>query len=177
MTKTYCFKSVSDSAYGLEIKKYMKLILLWSEVIDKVGHLLGEPITKMGRDTDELYIDIDEVNSENVKLFTKDGKLKKNSKKANELRKRYLQIIEDVGLSDFQDLHMVNFIYGVMRTSQTQTLSSFISSEHDVYLKANYNMIDREKSSGYVEPITEIEFEEKYLKELKKREGMQNGKS
>ncbi|QNK89062.1 hypothetical protein H7992_04880 [Sporosarcina sp. resist] len=170
MEKTYCFKSNRDSAYGLEIRKYMKLLPLWGEVIAKVGGLLGNPITAIAHEVDELWIDVDQVSPEIAKLFTRDGKLKKNSKAANDIRKKYLQIIEDVGLEGFMDKPRINFIYGVMRTSQQQSLASFISSEHDVYFKANYDMLDREKSNGYIEPITQIQFEEKHLEGLKKND-------
>lgn len=170
VSKTFCFKSVPESAFGQDVKKYVELLPLWSEVINKVSELLGEPITKLARDTRELYVDIDELNVENAKLFTKDGKLKKNSKRANDLRKGYLEALDAVGLKDFMDIHFIKFAYGTMRTSHVQSLESFISSEKEIYFKANFDMIGREKSSGYIVPITEIQFEEKYLAELKDRE-------
>lgn len=170
MTKSYCYKSNPESDFGKAVKKYYMLLPLWSAVADAVSELLGEKITKMAQETDELWIDTSEVSAETKKLFTKDGKLKANSKRANEIRKEYKRIISSVGLTDFQDLRFIKFAYGIMRTSRQQRLESFICSECDMYLKADYDMLYRDKSAGSISPISEIEFEEKYLSELKKQE-------
>lgn len=170
MNKIYCFKSIPDSAYGKAMKEYFELLPLWADVVDRVGELLGKEITKMAHEVEELWIDTDEVDKETAKLFTKDGKLKKNSKLANNIRKEYLKIVEDVGLKDFKDTRYINFVYGVMRTSRQQTLESFRSSENDIYFKADFDLLGREKSNGSIEPISQIQYEEKYLEELKKRE-------
>lgn len=170
MNKTYCYKSNSKSEYGKAVKQYLELLPLWGIVSERVSELLGEKITRMATDVEELYIDTMQVGDENRKLFTKDGKLKSNSKKANEVRMKYKEIIEAVGLKDFKDMRLINFIYGVMRTSNQQSLESFMSSEGEIYLKANYDMLYREKLGNNILQITEIEFEEKYLSELKKKE-------
>lgn len=170
MNKTYCYKSNPESEYGKAVKQYLELLPLWERVSERVSELLGEKITRMATDAEELYVDTMQVGDENRKLFTKDGKLKSNSKKANEIRVKYKEIIEDVGLKDFKDMRLINFIYGVMRTSDRQSLESFMSSEGGIYLKANYDMLYREKLDDSILHITEIDFEEKYLSELKKKE-------
>lgn len=170
MSKTFCFKSVPESAFGQAVKKYVEQLPKWTEVLNEVSEILEQPIAKIAREAGELWVDLDEIHPDNLALFTKDGKLKKNSKRANEIRGKYLRAVSDAGLKEFQDLHVINFIYGTMRTSRAQSLVSFMSSEKEIYFKANFDMIGREKSTGYIEPITEIQFEEKYLAELKGRE-------
>lgn len=171
MSKTFCFKSVPESAFGLAVKKYVEQLPKWSEVLNEVNEILEQPITKIAREVGDLWVDLDEIRPDNLVLFTKDGKLKKNSKRANEIRAKYLQAVTNAGLKEFQDLHVINFVHGTMRTSHAQSLVSFMSSEKEIYFKANFDMVGREKSSGYIESITEIQFEEKYLAELKDREG------
>lgn len=170
MSETYCFKSVDESSYGKKVKRYFELVPMWNEVIKFVGTILDEDITKIARDPEELYIDLSELQGDSKKLFTKEGKLKKNLNEAKKIKELYLEFIEDVGLSQYVDLHLINFIHGIIRTSDQQRIESFISSDGVNYIKANYNLLDRDKSSGSIEPITEIEFEETYLKELKRRE-------
>ncbi|MOA67718.1 hypothetical protein D3C78_1950160 [compost metagenome] len=47
-----------------------------------------------------------------------------------------------------------------------ESLKSFRTSEMDVYYEADFDLVVRSK--GLVEPITEIEYQEKYLEELKR---------
>lgn len=54
-----------------------------------------------------------------------------------------------------------------MRT-HGQELESFVTSENDIYYKTNFDL--EKRTNGLVIPITEIEYEETYLNELKKRE-------
>lgn len=159
----HCYKIVRGTNYDKAVKKHFKQRELWKDVFLKVSELLGEKISKMAFVTNELWIDTTELtDSENKKLFSKDGKLKNNSKRAKEIREKYIQIINEAGLSDFQELRNINFAYGVMRM-QGQNLESFVTSEYDIYYKA-------QRCKGLVEPITEIEYEEKYLEELKKNQ-------
>src|SRR5699024_1995190 len=104
---------------------------------------------------------------ENRNLFKIDGQLKANTKKSKKILDGYLEIIEECGLSGFMELRLINFTYGVMRV-RGQKLESFKTSEDDVYYKADFDL--EKKTNGLVEPITEVEYEEKYLTELKKRE-------
>ncbi len=168
MSKNYFFKSIDESSYGKKLKRYFELVPKWNEVINRVGTILNEDITKIARDPEDLYIDIDELQGDTKNLFTKEGRLKKNLNEAKEMKEIYLEIIEDVGLSEYVDLYLINFFHGIIRTNDQQRIESFISSDGVNYIKANYNLLDRDKSSGSIEPISEIEFEETYLKELKR---------
>lgn len=170
---TFCYKSISDSDYGKAIKQYVELSARWGGVLEKVSDLLNESVTKMARDPKELYIDVNEVTKETRKLFTKDGKLKKNSKKANDLRKEYMEITKGLGLSEYEEKGLINFHYGIMRTCNTQRLESFVSSDGVNYMKANFDLNSLRDVSSYIKPISEIEFEETYLNELKKKEDSQ----
>lgn len=162
-----CFKIKSGTDYDKAVKKYFTQRPSWKNVMDKVGNLLNENITLMAHDTDDLYIDIKEIHSEeNKKLFTKNGKLKTSTNRGKEIAKQYYSFIQEEKLSDFKDLQLINFAYGVIRL-QGQKLERFVSSEHDIYYKADFNLEERAK--GLVFSITEVEYEEKYLDELKKR--------
>lgn len=167
---SYWFKSVEGSDYEKAIKRYREQAPLWNNVMDKLSELLGTKINAIARETKELFVNLSDLSEEVIKLFTIDGKLKRNSKKANQLRKKYFEIIEQEGLSDFGNRSLINFSYGIIRTHPSQNLSSFISSEGTVYIKASFDLMDRAKTNNSIQRITEIEFEEKYLSELKKRE-------
>jgi hypothetical protein len=168
LSKNQCFKTKEGTTYALEVKKCLILSPKWEEVYPKLSELLGETITKLGHSKDYLLIDYDELTKEeNRKLFKLDGQLRSNTKKAKKLYQDYLEILDKVGLSGFMELRDLNFVYGVMRM-RGQNLSSFRTSEHEIYFKADFDLA--ESSNGMVEPITEIQYEEKYLSELKKRE-------
>jgi hypothetical protein len=168
MKNIQCFKIKPGTNYDKEVKRHFALLPKWGNVFDKVGELLGEKITQMALSTDELYLDISELKKEdNKKLFTKDGKLKKSSKGAKQILDNYKAIIKTEGLEDFQELRFINFSYGVMRL-RGQKLESFRTSEDDIYYKADFDL--EKKTDGMVIPISQIEYEEKYLEELKKQE-------
>lgn len=161
-----CFKIKRGTNYDTAVKKHFAQRPLWKNVMNKVASLLDENIDEMALVTDELWINTNQINKEDIKkLFNKDGKLKSNTKRAKELLERYKQIVKEEGLSDFQELRFINFAYGVMRL-QGQHLESFVTSEDDIFYKADFDL--KKRSKGLVIPITEIEYEEKYLEELKK---------
>jgi|SRR5690625_102436 len=171
MTKSQCFVIKRGTDFHEAVKEHFELLPRWSEVFEQVSILLGEEITKMTFDPDNLKIVPRELTNEDIKkLFTKDGRLKKNLKRSNELRKAYLEIIKEVGLTHFEDLSRINFSHGVMRL-QGQSLESFRTTENDVYYKADFDLAAR--SEGQVVPISEIEYSETYLNELKKREAVE----
>jgi hypothetical protein len=168
MGKYQCFKSKRGTKYDRALKKHFSMLPKWEIVFDKVGEILDEKITRMAFETDELYLDISGIKKEeNKKLFTKDGRLKKNSNRAKSVLGLYKDTIQDEGLSEFQDLRLINFTHGIMRL-RGQKLESFKTSKDDIYFKADFDL--ESKSNGSVEPISEIEYEEKYLEELKNRE-------
>ncbi|GMX64569.1 hypothetical protein Elgi_38380 [Paenibacillus elgii] len=161
-----CYKIRRGTNYDKAIKKHLEQRPQWRNVFDKVGVLLNENITEMGLVADELWVNTNQLTKdENKKLFNKNGKLKSNTNRAKEILDSYKKIIAEEGLTDFQGWQLINFTYGAMR-SQGQHLESFVTSENDIYFKADFNLEERTK--GLVESITEIEYEEKYLEELKK---------
>ena len=163
-----CFKTKPGTEYAAAVARYFDDTPKWSGVFDSVGELLGEKITKMAVNPEELYIDLNEVkNPENRKLFTKDGKLKGNTKKAKEVGEEYRKIVYATGLSEFKDLGTIRFIYGVMRY-HGEKLESFTDGEGMIYHKADFDL--EKRSHGNVEPITEIEYEERYLETIKKKQ-------
>lgn len=163
-----CFRIKEGTSYHTAVRKHFSLLPKWSDVYDKVGKMLGEDITKLGFTIKELYVDPSELKKdENKKLFKQDGTLKGNLKKAKQLLSDYKEIIHEVGLSEYQELRFINFSFGAMRRSG-QSLESFRTSENDIYYKADF---DLEKTTNVsVIPISQIEYEEKYLEELKKQE-------
>ncbi|WP_379354847.1 MULTISPECIES: hypothetical protein [unclassified Paenibacillus] len=161
-----CFKTVRGTDFDKAVKKHFEQKPKWKDVISKVGELLNEKINEMGLAPDNLWVNTREIHrEENKKLFTKEGKLKTNSKRAKEIYNQYRNIVKETGLNDFQELRLIKFCYGVMRL-QGQYLDSFVDSEYDIYYKADFDLAKRSK--GLVTPISEIEYEEKYLEELKK---------
>lgn len=165
-----CFKIKQGTKYDQAVKKYIAQRPKWSNVIKRTAELLQEDkLTEIALSVDDLWINTKQLDKDdNKKLFNKDGKLKSNSKRAKELKEQYKQILADEGLADFQDVGVINFCYGVMRM-QGEKLSRFFTSEGDIYFKADFDLDKR--SDGVVVPISEIEYEEKYLEELKKEKG------
>lgn len=161
-----CFKIKRGTDFDKAVKKHFSLLPRWNNVYSRVGKLLGENITKLALVKDELCIDYSELTKEeNKKMFKKDGTLRANLKSSKQLMNLYRDVIEEEGLSEFEELRRINFSYGVMRTSG-QRLESFRTSEADIYYKADFNL--EKRTGGLVVPITEVEYEEKYLEELKK---------
>lgn len=166
MNETFCFKSKSGTNYDAAVKKHFNLLPKWNVMYEKVSELLGERITKLAYSCDYFIIDPKELTKEeNKKLFKQDGQIKSNTKKAKELFAKYKEIINEIGLSEYEELNRINFKYGVMRR-QGQKLESFRTSDNDIYFKADFDL--EKRCEGLVEPITEIEYEEKYIEELKK---------
>lgn len=167
MSTTQCFKIKRGTDYDKAVKKHFELLPLWNKVYREVSKLLGENITKLAYSTEELYIDPTELTKpENKKLFTKEGKLKANLKKAKTIREEYKKIIEQLGLTEYEELRFINFAFGVMRT-RGQQMEMFRTSENDIYYKTDFDL--ERKTEGLVIPISEIEYQEKYLDELKKQ--------
>jgi len=167
MNQYQCFKIKRGTDYDIAVKKHFSQRPKWKNVVSKVNEILCEgDISEMALVTDALWINTAQLKSEkNKNMFTKDGKLKSNSKKAKEVLNKYISIIEDEGLSDFVELGLINFSFGVMRL-RGQELESFVTSEHDIYYKCDYDL--KKRTQDLVIPITEIEYEEKYLEELKR---------
>lgn len=162
-----CFKNKHGTEFDKSVKKHYTQLPCWKKVVERLGLIMGEDITRIALDPKNLRLDTTEFKQEeNVNLFNKRGELKKNSKKAKELFKSYQQIIEEEGLRDFADMTLIRFIYGVMKYPG-RTLESYTTSENDIYYKADFDL--EEKTKGLVVPISEIEYEEKYLEELKKK--------
>lgn len=174
MREVYCFKSKSGTEYDKAIKKHFTLSKKWEEMYDKVGELLGEKITKLGLYVHEPCVDYYELkNEENKKIFKKDGTLKKSFKKSKQLLTDYKELIAKTGLEEYMSLAVISFSYNVMRRNG-ENLESFVTSDYDMYFKADFDL--KERSNGMVVPITEIEYQEKYLEELKKCRDGQEGK-
>lgn len=167
------FKSKPGTSYDKKIKKYFALSDKWKKVMfKKVSKLLGEKITRMAFDPNELYIDVSQLkNEENKRLFTKDGKLKANNKKANEIREKYIEIVAEEGLQETEDLNKINFSHRIVRygnLGNPDHIRSFVTSEKDIYFETDFDL--EERSNGSVVRITAIEYHEKYLEEIKKQE-------
>lgn len=168
MRKTQCFVIKRGTDYDKAVKKHLESLPRWNNVFKKVSELLGEKITKMAFHPTRLVIDRSEIkNEETLNLFKKDGELKANSNKVKDILEDYKQIVKDEGLAAFEELRVINFRYGVMRM-RGQMLESFITQENDIYYKADFDLAAR--CNGLVIPISEIEYHETYLNEIKKRE-------
>lgn len=170
MNTKFYYKIKQGTNYDKAVKEHFKLRELWRNVFPLVNELLNEQITRIAQHPEDLYIDTSDIKrEENKKLFNKDGKLKSNTKRANQIREDYKQIIQKVGLSEFRDLGTINFIYGVMRLSG-EHLQSYRTSDNDIYYESDFDL--EKRSNGLVVPITEIEYQEKYLEELKNKRRM-----
>lgn len=163
-----CYKIKRGTQFDHAVKEHFALRPKWEVVSNRVSDLLGEKITRMAFDPRKLRIDITELKKEeNRKLFKKDGYLKANLKKAKELQKRYQEIIAEEGLTDFLDLGLIHFMYGVMRY-RGESMEMFRTSENDIYYKTDFDL--EKRSKGMVESISEVEYHEVYLSEIKKQE-------
>lgn len=171
MRNTKCFKAIEGTEYDKAIKETFNLTPNWNNVTDKLSALLGEEITRMAVDPKQLRIDLLQIkNPENKKLFTKDGMLKKNLKASKELSEKYKTIVQEEGLENFRDFGYVNFTFGAMRM-RGQNLESFLTLDGVMYFKADFDMNQRyggEEKNLFLEEISEIEYEEVHLAELKK---------
>lgn len=168
MGKNQCFKIKRGTKFDSDIKESLLLRSKWDDVMRDIGILLGEKITSIYLNTGILSVPPEKIKKEdNKKLFKKDGTLKISLKKAKEINKEYLKILESYGLSKYRELPRINFSYGIMRR-QGQKLESFPTSENDIYYKADFDL--GKGTDDLVIPITEIEYEEKYVEELKKRD-------
>lgn len=167
MSNYQFFKIKPDTEFYRAVQKHFTLLPKWNAVYDKVSELLGETITKIGYSTNEIILDVSELTKEeNLKLFKKDGTLKANLKKSKELIAKYQEIIKEAGLTEYQELRFINFAYGVMR-SRGQSLESYRTSQNETFYKADFNL--EKKTGGLVIPISELEYQETYLNELKKQ--------
>lgn len=163
-----CFKMKQGTAYADAVKQYFELLPKWKDVIKQLGEYLDENIQQIAPRPESLMIDVKELkNPDNIKLFTNDGKLKKNLKRSKEIRGFYATLIKETGLTEFESLSLINFTYGIMRY-QGEKLESFTDGEGNIYYKATFDL--EKRSNGAVEPITEIEYEETYLKLLKQKQ-------
>ncbi|MBX4152419.1 hypothetical protein [Paenibacillus lautus] len=173
MSKMRYYRITRGTRYDQAVKKHFELNKHWKQVYGRLSEELGETITKLVQHPKRLTIDPTELTKEeNKKAFKKDGSLKGNSKKAKEIAELYKSIIEEAGLTEYESLGTINFIYGVMRY-QGETLKTFRTSEFDLYYKADFDIIERSKRTNgesLVEEITEVEYTEKYLEEIKKQE-------
>lgn len=174
MSEVKYYKIKRGTKYDLAVKKHFELSKNWKQVYGKLSEAMGEIITKMVQHPKFLTIDPTELTKEeNKKAFKKDGSLKGNSKKAKEIAEHYKNIIEEVGLTEYESLGTINFIYGMMRYSG-ESLTTFRTSEYDLYYKANFDIDERSKRTNcgesLLEEITEVEYTEKYLEEIKKKE-------
>ncbi|MNH66454.1 hypothetical protein D3C73_184850 [compost metagenome] len=165
------YKIKPGTKYDSAVKKHFEQKPKWKEVMIKVGELLGENINAIALTSSNLYVDLKEIiNEDNKKLFNKDGALKQNSKRGKQLLSDYRQIIKDAGLSEYSDLGIINFSYGVYRL-HGETLRRFISEDYELYFETDIDLETRAKDSGdcYVVPITEVEYLEVQLKDAKNR--------
>lgn len=174
MSEMKYYKIKRGTKYDLAVKKHFELNKNWKQVYGKLSEALGETITKMVQHPKFLTIDPTELTKdENKKAFKKDGSLKGNSKKAKEIAEQHKKIIEECGLAEYENLGTINFIYGVMRYSG-ESLKTFRTSEFDLYYKADFDIDERSKRTNrgesLLEEITEVEYTEKYLEEIKKKE-------
>lgn len=173
MSQMKYYKIIRGTKYDQAVKKHFELNKQWKQVYGKLSEVLGETITKMVQHPKYLSIDPTELTKEeNKKAFKKDGSLKGNSKKAKEIAEQYKLIIEEAGLVEYENLGTINFLYGMMRY-QGETLTTFRTSEFDLYYEANFNIDERSKRTNggesLVDEITEVEYTEKYLEEIKKK--------
>lgn len=167
MERTF-YKIKPDTAYAKEVEKYLDLRSLWKDAYPKVSELLGEEVQAIAFTTDNLYVEYKELkNEENKKMFRKDGGLKAAGKRAKETLIGFKKIISDLGLTEFENLGHVNFKYGVMRYSG-EVLKSFRTRDKQMYYEANFDL--EKRSKGLVIPISEVEYRERYLEELKQSE-------
>ncbi|MGG1652280.1 hypothetical protein ABHN03_04040 [Paenibacillus sp. NRS-1775] len=170
MVNMQYFKIKEGTEYYNAVQRHLKFLPNWKEVYVKLSELLDEKITLLVHSSNYLQIEYRELKKEeNQKLFKKDGTLRAKSKKAKEIEAAYKDIIKEAGLEGYENLGHINFFYGVMRF-HGEKLQSYKTSEHELYYEATFDLEERAKQTSggsLVIPITEIEYQEKYLEELK----------
>lgn len=170
MSTIRCFRAKEDSKFDKDIKAYYKSYPRWTNVLTRLAHLLGEELTGLATEPNDLRLDPKELKKEeNRKLFKQNGMIKKNSKEAKKLFADYQDIVKDEGLANFMDLRNITFAYGTMRR-QGQHLERFITSDGRIYFKADFDMINNYGNAKIIlEEISQVEYEEVHLAELKQR--------
>ena len=151
----YFYKVKEDGDYDKALRKHRQDMRNWPKVFDFVGEQLGEKITKLGP-THRLVVDLNEIkDEENKKLFNQDGTIKLNVKKGKELNQAF-----------------INFIFGVMRRSQSHSIERFTDDDERTYIRSNFDLLDRNnRVTANLVPISEITYYETYLNLLKRRAG------
>jgi len=70
-------------------------------------------------------------------------------------------------LKNYKELGVINYMYGIGK-AKGQLLRSFVTNYYDLYFKTDSNL--EKQTNGLVVPISEAEYEEKYIKELGNQE-------
>ncbi|MCY9592341.1 hypothetical protein PC41400_15045 [Paenibacillus chitinolyticus] len=162
----FCYKAKSGSEFYLDARKSMTQRGEWKKVINEVNKLLGESVKSIWPSTNILCLDVRELSKdENKKLFTNEGRLRKNDKKAKDYNSEYIKILNRFGLSNYEDIKLVEFKHGICSLGG-ESLERYISLDKEIYYKADFNL--EKRSQGNFDLITEIEYQEKYLEDLKK---------
>lgn len=166
----YCYRVKEDGDYDKALRKNRQHMLTWSKLCDFIGEQLGEEITKLGT-VHRLMVDLNEIkNEENKKLFKQDGTVKLNVKKAKELNQAYIRFIQE-HMPDYREEREINFMFGVMRRSVSDTIERFMDDDKRTYIRTNFNLLDQNnRVTASLEPISAITYYETYLNLLKRRE-------
>lgn len=110
-----------------------------------------------------FYHPPESISPELKTYFKKDGIAKKNAF----VHKRYLELVTQEGLTNFKDMRLIHFTYGVMKTSMRQSLKRFIADDvHYIETDAEFS----ERELAHLEEISEVEFRQIHLDALKKAE-------
>lgn len=156
------FKVKPDSEYGKALVQARSDQAKLIAVTEDIRKEFGLPHTNMvSTNANTYYHPPGETPDEFKKQFKKDGFAKKNSA----IYKRYIEQVAAAGLADMSNEQIVNFNYGIMRSSQGQTLRRMTIDNVD-YLETNSTFSQDELR--HLEEITEVDFYEVRVEALKK---------
>lgn len=163
------FKSIKGTDFDKAINEFVEKDSKWVLIAKWISERLDEPnLDNIYVHSQNLGVLVGELeNPDNIKLFKKDGFLKSNSKAANDLKKEFLEKINEYGLSNFKALRHIFFAYGLSRMEH-ESQQRYGDLENVIYISSNASWT--KEGRPFLEEITEKEYHQKYIEVLEKKE-------
>lgn len=161
-----------ESAYYQNILKARNAKDALREIANKVQQHFELPYSPSWSVTpDYYYHDIDLLNDDQLKAFKKNGIPKKSNKLGAQIIAFHKKLIIEGELEGLRTERDINFSYGVMRWSSSETLER-LNGLDTMYLKTNSNSLS--SKDDFLEEITEAEYVKAYLAAVEAKEGANN---
>lgn len=155
------YKVKPDSSYGKALNKSRSDQAKLVAVTNDIRNEFDLPHTSMvSMNAYMFYHPPGEIPDELKKQFKQDGFAKKNSA----IFKRFIELVNAAGLTNMESESIINFGFGIMRSSKAQTLRRMTIDGAD-YIETNCEFSPNELSQ--LDEITEVKFYEVRVAALK----------